>query len=210
MYTLGYVDENKYERRRYTSRFKRLGFDIVGYEIKKGMPIEDLVDEIYSSEIDLLLIDYLLNERGFLGYNGDSVVDEYNKIKPGFPMLIFTSKEDQAFPHSDNPNIIYDKNYVAEKAEKFKAIIEKNIEHYLDEIESRRKKIKSLLEIRNERKLDSKEKNELFKLQFELVNLDQKTKEAPDYLLTDLKLDEISTTIEEAELLIQELKQKDA
>ena len=64
-YKIGYIDEdptqfNKYERE------LREYFDVVGYQISKGLPLEDMINQVYESDIDLLLVDYLLVEKGVL------------------------------------------------------------------------------------------------------------------------------------------------
>lgn len=206
MYTLGYVDEDAYEIRRYKKQFKQAGFNVIDYDIQPGMSIETLIDKVYKSEIDLLMVDYLLNEKGVLGYNGDKVIREFEKVRPDFPKLIFTSRESQALPYVDDPNIIYDKSDIQNDKEHFLKIINRNIEKYLNNINEKKSLINELIEKRETIGIDAKEKEELFSIQYELSNLDQRTKETPNHLMTDLKLDELSSTIEDAEELLSKLK----
>ena len=212
MHKIGFVDEDIHEVSRYRRRFRKMGVSIVDFNIIEGLPMEELIDRIYNSEIDLLMVDFLLNERGGLGYNGDSVVREFNKVRPTFPMIIFTSRDMQALPHVDDPNIIYDKSLIGSddtnSHEKFLTILDRNIKKYRDNIEIKTKKINELINKRKESELTSIEKDELFNMQLELANLDQKNKETPSHLMTDLKLDELSSTIEEAQEVMKKLKQK--
>jgi len=211
-YTIGFVDEDPQEIRRYANRLEPVGFKIIDYDIKKGLQLDELLDRIYNSEIDMVMVDFLLNERGVLGFNGDRVIREFKKIKPDFPMIIFTSKDRQAYPAVDDVNLIYDKARIRDddaELQRFITILSKNIEKYRNDIKQREDRIKELIAKREDgEELDSQEKSELYRLQFELSNLDQRTKETPDQLLVDLKLDQLSTTADEAAELLRNLKKE--
>ena len=53
MYKIGYIDEDPDQVAKY-KRDLRDYFEIVGYNISKGLPISDLIEQVYKSEIDLL------------------------------------------------------------------------------------------------------------------------------------------------------------
>ena len=211
-YSIGFVDEDPQEIRRYANRLEPVGFNVIDYGIEKGLKLDELLNRIYDSEIDLVMVDFLLNERGILGFNGDQVIREFKKIKPEFPMIIFTSKDKQAYPAVDDVNLIYDKarirDYDAE-LQRFITVLSKNIEKYRNDIKQREDRIKELIAKRESgEELDAEEKSNLYRLQFELSNLDQRTKETPDQLLVDLKLDQLSTTADEAAELLRNLKKE--
>lgn len=211
-YNIGFVDEDPQEIRRYANRLEPMGFNVIDYSIEKGLQLDELLNRIYDSEIDLVMVDFLLNERGILGFNGDQVIRDFKKIKPEFPMIIFTSKDKQAFPAVDDVNLIYDKARIRDddaELQRFITVLSKNIEKYRNDIKQREDRIKELIDIRESGpQLDTDQKSELFRLQFELSNLDQRTKETPDQLLVDLKLDTLSTTIKEAEYLLNKLMEE--
>lgn len=211
-YSIGFVDEDPQEIRRYANRLEPVGFNVIDYGIEKGLKLDELLNRIYDSEIDLVMVDFLLNERGILGFNGDQVIREFKKIKPEFPMIIFTSKDKQAYPAVDDVNLIYDKARIRDddaELQRFITVLSKNIEKYRNDIKQREDRIKELIAKRESgEELDAEEKSNLYRLQFELSNLDQRTKETPDQLLVDLKLDQLSTTADEAAELLRNLKKE--
>src|SRR5829696_5046975 len=99
-YKVGYIDEDPRQVERYERKL-RDNFNVVGYDIEKGLPLEVLIERVYESDVDLLMVDYLMVDKGILTYNGDQVVRAYEEIKPRFPILIFTNEEAQAFPQVD-------------------------------------------------------------------------------------------------------------
>lgn len=204
MYKIGYVDEDPKQVSKFERKL-RSSFSLIGYDIPKGLPRQELVEQIYNSDIDLLMVDYLMCDKGYLPYNGDEVVREFEKIKPRFPVIVFTHLESEAFPMVDNPNIIYDKGKALDDIEHFSKILLKNIEIYKNFISQRKNRIESLISKREAEGLSASEKEELFSNQLDLNNLDQKTKEVPTYLINDLKLDKLSDITKEAEELLKSL-----
>lgn len=73
------------------------------------MTIEELMEQVYSSNIDLLMIDFRLNESNVIPFNGDVVERYVYENKPLFPHIIFTNKVDQAEPDVDDLKLIFDK-----------------------------------------------------------------------------------------------------
>ena len=211
-YNIGFVDEDPREIGRYASRLEPVGFNVINYNIEKGLELGELLNRIYDSKIDLVIVDFLLNERGILGFNGDQVIREFKKIMPEFPMIIFTSKDKQAFPAVDDVNLIYDKARIRDddrELQRFITVLSKNIEKYRNDIKRREVRIKELIAKREGgEELEAEEKSELYRLRFELSNLDQRTKETPDQLLVDLKLDQLSATVDEVEELLKKLKEE--
>ena len=61
-YKIGYIDEDPNQVKLYKRKLRVYGFEVIGYEFHKGMTIEELMEQVYSSNIDLLMIDFRLNE----------------------------------------------------------------------------------------------------------------------------------------------------
>jgi len=204
-YRIGYVDEDKAQANRYERKL-RDHFDVVTYDLPKGTPLENLLEQIYKSDIDLLMVDYLMVNKGILTYNGDEVVRQFDDIKPHFPMIIFTNEENQAFPNVDNPNIIYDKSLVNEDMGKLVDILTKNIEVYRRFIDKRQEVIAELLKKGESAEgLTAEEKHILIQNQSELISLDKRSNEIPLQLLSPEKLDNLSKTTRDAELFLESL-----
>ncbi len=206
-YKIGYIDEdttqfNKYERE------LREHFDVVGYKITQGLPLVDLIEQVYQSDIDLLMVDYLMVDKGILIYNGDEVARAYEEIKPRFPIIIFTNEENQAFPHVDNPFNICDKAEVKDDPKKFVTKLTKLIEQYKGFISKRKDLINQLLDKGEKEGLSSEDKHELLQAQLELNNLDKRSVEVPLQLLTDKRLEDLSKTTKDAEAFLESLIKK--
>lgn len=211
--TVGFVDEDKHEVRRWSNLLEDAGFDVLNYEMKDNTTLHDLVESLYLSSVDIFIVDYLLNEKGRLGFNGDDVIKAFSEIKPSFPMIILTDNEGNASDPIitiDDPRIVFYKKKALDGnaiSDRFKTVITKMSDLYFDKIENAEIRIKELIEKREREELNSNEKDELFQKQYELSNLDQRTREGPNYLVTELKLDQLSTTIKEAEALLKKLRE---
>lgn len=207
-FKIGYIDEDPEQVGKYERKL-RPDFDVVGYEIPKGTELSDLIKQVYESDIDLLMVDYLMVDKGWLVYNGDAVARAFWDIKPNFPLVIFTQMGEQAFPHVDNPNIIYNKSEVDESGQKFAEKIKKNILLYKSYIERRKDKIKTLLEKKVKEPLSAKERHELLEAQLELRALDKNSNEIPYQLIVDeSKVDNLSNLSNEAANFLEGLKKK--
>src|SRR3982750_3590248 len=111
-YRIGYIDEDMNQVKLYTRKLRDFGFEVIGYDFHKGMTLDELMGQVFSSEIDLLMIDYRLNESNIIPFNGDAVEREVYEKKPLFPHIILTNKADQAEPAVDDLKIIFDKEVV--------------------------------------------------------------------------------------------------
>jgi hypothetical protein len=208
-YKIGFIDENKDEVAKLERRL-RDDFEVIGYHIETGITLDNLLHQVYNSDIDLLMVDYLLADRGILDFNGDEVVRQYQKIKPGFPIIIITNQESQAFPKVDNPNIIYDKERTDKgHINKFAEILRKNIFLYQEYIQGRKNIIADLSYKATKEGLDAKEKHLLSVTQFELQNLDKwAVPEVPMQLLETGKIDNLTKITKEAEAFLEKLSKK--
>jgi hypothetical protein len=214
-YRIGYVDEDSNQVKKYQRRFRKLGFEIIGYEFKKGMSLDELMEQIYSSDIDLLMIDYKLDESNKVTFNGEAVESEIYDTKPLFPHIIFTNKKDDAEPHVEDWKIIFDKEEIFNEDEDnedddrinhFTTTLERSIEQYQKHLQKRKDHIAVLLEKGKDEKLSPGDKHDLLKLQKELKVLNPTFEvEVPEYLLLSENLTEIEGLKNEAEELLKNL-----
>jgi hypothetical protein len=201
-YKVGYIDEDSLEVAKYEKDL-RAHFDVIGYDIKKGLPLSELINQVYESDIDLLMVDYLMVDKGILIYNGDEVARAFEEIKPRFPLVIFTHEQNQAFPHVDNPFNICDKSEVKDGTKRFVTKLTKLIEQYKGFVSKRKELINILLDKGEKGGLSSDEKHKLLQAQSELNNLDKRSAEVPLQLLTDKKLEDLSKTTKNAEAFLE-------
>lgn len=212
-YRIGYVDEDVNQVKKYQRRFRKLGFEVVGYDFEKGMTLQELMNQLYSSDIDLLMIDYKLDESNKVTFNGEAVANEIYDNKPLFPHIIFTNKKDDAEPHVEDWKIIFDKeeifNEVEEDEEKvthFITTLERSIQQYRKHIQKRKDEISDLLKKGEKDGLNTKEQDSLISLQRELRDLDKsQKKEIPEKLISFEKLEDLSQTRKEAEEFLRTL-----
>lgn len=97
-FRIGYIDEDESQVKLYRRKLQKYGFDVIGYTFNKGMSLQDLMKQVYESDIDLLMIDYKLNETNIVSFNGEVVESDIYDKRPLFPHIIFTNKVEQAEP----------------------------------------------------------------------------------------------------------------
>lgn len=212
-YKIGYVDEDKNQVNLYGRKLRDFGFDVIGYDFRKGMLIEELMDQIYTSDIDLLMIDFKLNESNVVAFNGDEVERAIYENRPLFPHIIFTNKSDQAEPQVDDLKIIFDKEIVFPREEedgvqtkRFIDTLNKSIDQYKGYISKRKNIISDLLDKEQNEDLSLKDRNLLLSTQSELINLDKMMiLDVPETLKSTDELQKIEKAREEADAYIKML-----
>lgn len=218
-YKIGYIDEDINQVKLYRRKLRDFGFEVVGYEFHKGITLEELMKQVYNSDIDLLMIDFRLNESNIVPFNGDAVEREIYEKKPLFPHIIFTNKADQAEPDVDDLKIIFDKEIVFSSDDEnenpqtkhFIDTLNKSIEQYKRYISKRKDIISKLLEKEQNDTLNTEEKNLLLSTQRELLNLDTlRISEVPESLTSIDSLDKISKARQDAESYIKSLLEKES
>ncbi|MBB6681441.1 hypothetical protein H4O20_08300 [Aequorivita sp. 609] len=215
-YRIGYIDEDVKQVKKYQRRFRNYGIEIIGYEFYKGMTLDELMHQVYESDIDLLMIDYKLNETNQVTFNGEVVESEFYDKKPLFPHIIFTNKVEQAEPHVEDWKIIFDKDDIfseddedEKKVQHFITTLFKSIEQYRNHVNKKKVIVTELLEKGEKEGLTASEKDLLISKQEELLALDKSEKnEIPKHLLTEKKLDDLSKTKKDAEDFLQSLIDK--
>ncbi len=209
-YKIGYIDEDINQVKKYQRRFRKYGFEVIGYDFENEMSLEDLMEQVYKSDIDLLMIDYKLDETNKVTFNGEKVENEIYNKKPLFPHIIFTNKVDDAEPHVEDWKIIFDKDLIFsdgdddDDVKHFITTLERSIEQYRNHIEEKKKIVADLLEKGERKGLNANEKDLLITKQEELNSLDKTHKnEIPKHLITEDKLADLSKTKKEAEAFLK-------
>ena len=213
-YKIGFLDEDVNQVKLYRRKLRDFGFDVIGYDFTRGMSIEELMNQVYNSDIDLLMIDFRLNESNIVPFNGDEVERHVYENKPLFPHIIFTNKVDQAEPDVDDIKIIFDKEIVFPddngddnpRTTHFINVLTKSIEQYQRHIEKRKQIISELIDKEHKEGLSTEEKNLLLATQRELLSLDKMTiLEVPEILISIDNLDKITQARLDAESFINSL-----
>lgn len=216
-YKIGYIDEDISQVKKYRRRFKKYGFEVIGYSLEQGMNLDDLMEQVYNSDIDLLMIDYKLNETSIVSFNGEEVESAVYDKKPQFPHIIFTNKVDQAEPYVEDLKIIFDKDDIFEdtdddnvKVQRFIKTLERSIEQYRNHIKNKKDAIATLISKGELEGLSAKEKSDLLELQKKLQLLDKtKPVEIPEQLVTIDNLEQLSKARKDAEEFLKTLSDEE-
>lgn len=214
-YRIGYIDENINQVKKYQRDLRPFGFEVIGYEFEKKMSPESLMQQVYESDIDLLMIDYKLKETNVVGFNGDVIEDLIYHTKPMFPHIIFTSDTSQAEANIEDWKIIFDKDIFLDETKdqanikRFVRTLKGSIEQYRSYVNTKKEALSALLEKGEKEGLSVAEKNEALTLQGELKSLDRsKNDEVPKQLVSIEKLEDLSKSRREAEEYLKTLMEK--
>jgi DNA-binding NarL/FixJ family response regulator len=147
---IGFIDEDAGQRSSFYYAFSR-DFDVYIFEPSEDSTEEELIQEAFDNQVDILIIDFQMNE--FLRFNGDSVDRKLREINPYFPVIVLTSHEDDAVSQVDDVRIMYgkeilDKDSPPEKLKTFKKKILALINSYDSEIKDAEEKLRGLEEKR--------------------------------------------------------------
>lgn len=214
-YKIGYIDENLTEVKTYKRKLKKYGFDVIGYDFVKGMTPEALMEQVYSSDIDLLMIDFKLKDSNKVTFNGDVIEHLIYNTKPLFPHVIFTSDKTLAEATIEDWKILFDKTTIFpddddheenEETKRFIKILGQSIEQYKRYISVRKARLSELLQKGDKEGLSVAEKDEALSLQDELKTLDQSSRnEIPKYMVSVKTLDDLAESRKKAEEFLQSL-----
>lgn len=211
-YKIGYIDEDASEVKTFQRKLRDSDIEVIGYTFTPGMTKEELLKQVYSSNIDLLMIDYKLKGQ-LVTFNGEEIESEIYENKPLFPYIIFTSDPTHAEDYVEDWKSIYDKQELfsedQERNERFVKVITKSIEQYKNYILKKKNALSDLLEKGEKEGLNASEKDKLLSLQKELLNLDKTiAKEVPEQLASYRKVDDLSKARREAEEFLKSLMEK--
>jgi len=214
-YKIGYIDENDQTVKQFIRNLRPYGIEVIGYDFTKGMTPEALMEQVYASDIDLLMIDYKLAESNIVGFDGDQIEHLIYTNRPQFPHIIFTSDTQQAENHVEDWKIIFDKADVLftdedkDKTNRFINMLTRSIDQYRNLVDSKKNRLSALLSKGHEAGLNAAEKSEVLSLQDELNNLDStKVIEVPKQMVSIENLESLEKTRKEAEEFLQSLIEK--
>jgi len=185
-YIIGYIDEQQGEQIDFTNLMEEdPEFCVLNFNVNDDTIIEDLIDEILVSDIDCLVVDYHLSETG-VQFEGSTVIERIHKIKPFFPKIIYTAKEDKVLPEVEN-EIIYlisDKEIKGDdkRGKNFRLKIKSLIKNYLTDVAKHTCNLEELSTKRKSTKLSFEEESKLFESKQFLMKLDTRKITLPNIL----------------------------
>jgi hypothetical protein len=211
MYTIAYIDEDKGWQQTFYDYFKD-DFKVIIIEISKGTSIEYLVNEIQRNEIQMLVLDFRLNETGEVNFNGDAVIETILSKRPHFPILVLTSFEPDAISTLDNVHIINGKDILdgesQEKVDLLKLRINSAINNYYTKIGKAEDRIKFLITKRNNENLEPKEEEDLAKNYIFLDEINPDDKSLPANLILPASISKLNDFVSQTKAILDQLKNK--
>ncbi len=210
-YRIVYIDESDAWLNTFYQTFKA-DFDITRIKVSEGSTIDSLLKEIFESEPDGVVTDYLLDEEGQVDFNGNKIVDAIRNIKPHFPITMLTSYEPQAINHMDDVHIINGKSDLDGESEEALQILKAKIKHDIDsfyrKISSTQALIEGLVKKKNESVLNPEEEEELTKLFILMDELEPEGKEIRVSLIKTESITKLNDFVIETREILDELRKR--
>ncbi|MCB9196787.1 MAG: hypothetical protein H6598_11235 [Flavobacteriales bacterium] len=205
-YKIGYIDEQEGERIDFINLMDddEDEIEVVIFNVDETSEKAVLLQVILESDIECLIVDYHLSEAG-VPFEGSHLIEDLHKVRPFFPKIIYTAKEDRVIPEVENEIIYFINDKSIKQDEKrsddFRTKIKTLINNYQKDINVAKQTLISLNEKRRTTPLSIEEEDQLFKAKTYLTKIDTRQIEFPEILtqkdyFSDLqesnkKLDEI-------------------
>lgn len=136
MYRIGYVDED-YGQRNSFYHFLKDDFEVVLFDITEAIDSNLLAERILDSSLDILVLDFRLDETGLIDFNADELVEKIQEVNKHYPLVILTSYEVDALDHIPNANLVNGKDeMLGAKIDIFKQKLNRIANTYKTKIES--------------------------------------------------------------------------
>ena len=209
-YKLGYVDEDESDVRSFYKYIKPYE-DTILFEVftpKKLIDIEEFYKKIKESDLDILVIDYRLNEYTNIDFLGSDLIHYVHKHRRDFPCILLTSHPDEAIDNFENVHLVYDKSVIYDSNEenkrRFYRILISAIEKYINDIRGAHDIIH---EFNQKSVLDLEEENQYIKAdEFIEANLDG-VFTVPRQLKSQLHNQELKKLINEVQELLEKIEE---
>lgn len=204
-FRMGYLDEDESDIARFYDFIKK--YDIYDFfDFKPKPSIDELIDEINSSNLDILVIDFQINEYVNINYNGVKVFDSIRNKRKNFPCIILTSFADDAISESFDTHIVYSKSIPFgcdnESKKLFELKIRKSIEHYISELQRASDELAELTVLKN---LTLEQENRLLELDEFLDSSFNNDIKIPKHLKTSQHAGNIKELITRAEDILEKM-----
>lgn len=131
MYRIGYVDEDRGWKNTFRQSLKD-DFEIILFDVKGDSTVESLTDEIFDSKVDMVVLDFRLDETGLVDFNADALVDKILETNLYFPLIILTSHEIDALNHLSNANLVNGKDMLEGDNPKIEILKQKIVKLVVD------------------------------------------------------------------------------
>lgn len=208
MYKLGYLDDDQGNRTSFARQFEK-DFDLYMVEDLNKVPtLQSLLEMVETKELDALAIDFQLAGSGILSYNGDEVVEYFDKNKKYFPVFMVTSYVSDALQSMYDVYLINDKEKVGNDEYRGQLIVnvQNSIIAYQRRVSAIENKAKSLEKKQSSIDgLTSDEEKELLNLHLKLNAIDPKANPVSAEQLQTKPLKELQELVKNSREILKSL-----
>lgn len=208
MYKLGYLDDDQGNRTSFARQFEK-DFDLYMVEDLNKVPtLQSLLEMVETKGLDALAIDFQLAGSGIISYNGDEVVEYFDKNKKYFPVFMVTSYVSDALQSMYDVYLINDKEKVGNDEYRGQLIVnvQNSIIAYQRRVSTIENKAKSLEKKQSSIDgLTSDEEKELLNLHLKLNAIDPKANPVSAEQLQTKPLKELQELVKNSRKILKSL-----
>ena len=207
-YKIAYIDEREEDRADF-ERYAAEDFEIELLE--PTVDINDLVEDIFSGDIDAVITDFNLCEyNATIKYDGLDVVKQILAIRDNFPCFVLTSFDEDAAQHSEDVNVVYVKNEMNDNSGKlpFKERVRLQIMHYRKKLNDAKEEHLYLTELSNKQELDVALESRLIELDNFIEKSLNKSASTPTAFKESHNATKLSELIDSTKELLKHLEDK--
>lgn len=208
MYKLGYLDDDQGNRTSFARQFEK-DFDLYMVEdLNKVSTLQSLLEMVETKGLDALAIDFQLAGSGIISYNGDEVVEYFDKNKKYFPVFMVTSYVSDALQSMYDVYLINDKEKVGNDEYRGQLIVnvQNSIIAYQRRVSTIENKAKSLEKKQSSIDgLTSDEEKELPNLHLKLNAIDPKANPVSAEQLQTKPLKELQELVKNSREILKSL-----
>jgi hypothetical protein len=173
--------------------------------------LEKMIVEILERKPQALIVDHRLNEMREdtdypIKYNGTTLVQEFLRVKPGFPCFVLTSFEENAQLDGDDVNIVYPKEVLyREKGnfdESFFKKVKRQIEKYERKLTSAENELIRLIDLKRNGKASYEDELKIIKLDSFLEQAIDGRVPIPEEFKKTTNLSKLTSLLEKADELL--------
>lgn len=223
MYKILFVDEDEAEIRRF-QRYVRDQDTDKRFDVITKLPLEnlgELVDNIFSENIDAIISDYQLAEyMPAITYTGVELIEKIQNKKANFPCFVMTSHDDKAVATSLDVNIVYIKGLMGKESNiKSKGLmgkegnikitflerIKSQIDHYQAKIKNSQDELNQIIAHSKKKELTAEQEERLLYLDDFIEKSTDKESKIPKQLKRKSTLNDLHKLIENTDKLLKNM-----
>lgn len=214
-YKILFIDEEETEQDKFYNYFEHVCPEVNPECLFPKADVNEMLGVIFEKQADAVVTDFRLNEfktnvKYNVNYNGVELIKELHKRREDFPSFVITSHDDEAVNDTDDVNVVYIKDILSPEKDKakvpFAQRIVRQIDKYRASIDSAKKELNLLIDLRNKGEAGVYDENRIIVLDSFL----ERTFGAYDAVPSEMKklsnLDKLNELIGKADEILNKLE----